>query len=273
MITIMKKLFNLNYIVLLAVLALFSACTEDNEYVPAGPCAENNGYWFNAESSSNVIVGLNDSVYKIVVERAVADAEETIGLVVKGDLKTFTVPTALTFAAGESQAVIEVAIDSTMAAYENYYLEISIDETLINPYKTDNFSILPMTFVKEDYAPYAVGNYTSWLFGQTWPAVLEYSPMLDLYRFKDCWVKGDVTFRVTNPETMEFEMTESSFGTGYDYQPGAEVYADVYGEYNYFDFDTNTFYFAYMMWIPALNGAFNGGNPAYDTYQITEYAE
>ena len=80
---------------------------------------------------------------------------------------------------------------------------------------------------------------------------LEYSPMLDLYRFKDCWVKGDVTFRVTNPETMEFEMTASSFGTGYLYNGQVEVVATVLGENNKFNPETNTLYFAYQMDVPA----------------------
>ena len=93
--------------------------------------------------------------------------------------------------------------------------------------------------------------------------------MLDLYRFKDCWVKGDVTFRVTDPETMTFVMTAKSFSTGYNHPTYGLITAVVLGDaYNEFDPETNTFYFAYDMQCAA--GSF-GKN--YDTFQILEYAE
>jgi hypothetical protein len=265
----MKKLFNISYIALFAVLALFSACTEENEYTPANPSAATNPYKFEASTPSNVVLALTDSVYNVVVERADATEEVTLPLVAKGDLDVFTVPTTVTFAAGETTAELQIAIAPSMEAFKNYYLEVSIDENYVNPYLPDNNSVCLFTFLKEDYAPFAVGKYTAWLFG-AWNAVLEYSPMLDLYRFKDCWVKGDVTFRITDPETMAFEMTAASFPTGYDYQPGAPVVANVLAKYNYFDAETNTFYFAYQMFVPALNGGFGED---FDTFQILEYAE
>ena len=267
--TIMKKLFNLNYIVLLAVLALFSACTEDNEYVPAGPCAETNAYRFAADQNVAPVLALTDSVYVVTLERDNTEEEVTVALNVKGDTDMLKAPSTVTFAAGEAQVSLNIEIAPSMEALKNYYLEISIEESLVNPYLPANNSIFSLTVLKEDYKPFAAGNYTSWLFEQTWPAVLEYSPMLDLYRFKDCWVKGDVTFRVTNPETMEFEMTASSFGTGYLYNGQVEVVATVQVENIKFNPETNTLYFAYQMDVPGL-ASFGAG---YDTYQITEYAE
>lgn len=265
----MKKLLNLKYMALFAVLALFSACTEnEDDYTTAQPCAKTNAYRFSASSSSNVILALSDSVYQVVVERDDVAAEVTLPLIVKGDMDIFSAPTSVTFAEGENEAVLEITIASGMEAFKNYYLEVRIDESYVNPYTVDNFSVLPITFMKNDYAPYASGLYTSWLFGK-WETELEYSPYLDLYRFKDCWVKGDVTFRC-NRETMEFEMTASTFATGYDYQPGAPVVANVIAEDNYFDAETNTFYFAYQMYVPALNGGFGTD---FDTFAIAEVYE
>ncbi len=262
----MKKLFKLNYIVLLAVLALFSACSEENDYTPAQPSAETNDYKFAANTASNVVLGLTDTEYSVVLERVDATEEVTLPLNIKGDLDVFSAPTSVTFAAGEAQAVLNIAIAPEMEAFKNYYLEISIDENFVNPYTSDNYSVLPITFLKEDYAPYALGIYTAPLFGAAWEAVLEYSPMLELYRFKDCWNKGDVTFRITDYDTMAFEMTASSFSTGVKYSNGTVIIANVLADYNKFDPETNTFYFAYEMAVPGL-GTFN---PAFDTFQITE---
>lgn len=264
MVTIMKKLLRLNYMALFAVLALFSACTEESEYTPAQPSAETNAYRFSASSSSNVVLALSDDVYQIKVERDDVTDEVTLPLSVKGDLEIFSAPSSVTFAAGESQAVLDIAIAPEMEAFKNYYLEVSIDESYVNPYATDNFSVLPITFQKEDYAPFALGVYSSWFFEQSWNAILEYSPMLDLYRFKDCWVKGDVTF-TCNRETMEFEMSAAQFDTGYVHPTYGNVTAKVLGSNNGFDPETNTFYFAYQFICSA--GSF-GAN--YDTYAITE---
>ena len=249
---------------LLAVLTLFSACSSDeNEYTPAQIPAETNEYRFATNTQSSVILALSDTLYQVEVERSDVSEAVTLPLNVKGDLDVFSVPETVTFEAGENSVVVDIAIAPTMQAFKNYYLEISIDEDYVNPYTEDNFSVMPITFLKEDYAPLADGVYTSFLFG-AWKAVLEYSQVLDLYRFKDCWVKGDVTFRVTDPETMAFEMTASSFSTGYNHPTYGMIYANVL-EGNYFDAETNTFYFKYDMVVSA--GSFGKD---YDTFQITE---
>lgn len=267
MVTIMKKLLKLNYIALFAVLALFSACTEESEYTPAQPSAETNAYRFSASSESNVVLALTDSVYQVVLERDDVTEEVTLPLSVKGDLNIFSAPSSVTFAAGESQALVNIEIAPEMDAFKNFYLELSIDESYVNPYTADNFSVLPITFLKEDYAPFALGVYSSWFFGQSWEAVLEYSPMLDLYRFKDCWFKGDVTF-TCNRETMEFEMSAAQFETGYVHPSYGMVVAKVLGSNNGFDPETNTFYFAYQFIVSA--GSFGAD---YDTFEIKEVYE
>ena len=275
MVTIMKKLLNLKYIALFAVLALFSACTEGEEYTPAQPSAETNAYRFAASSASNVVLALTDSVYQVVVERDDVTGEVTLPLNAKGDVKFFSVPASVTFAEGESKVALNIAIAPNMPAFENCYLEISIDESYVNPYATDNFSVLPITFLKEDYAPFANGVYTYcglWGGGLS-EQELEYSPILDVYRLQDVWGPSKVTFKITDPKTMAFEMTESVFNTGVLYAAGAPIVAyPVATEdcYNQYDADTNTFYFAFQFYVPAAGG---GWAPMYEAYTITEYYE
>lgn len=272
MVTIMKKLFNIGYIALFAVLALFSACTESEEYTPAQSSAETSAYRFAASSASNVVLALTDSVYQVVVERDDVENELTLPLNVKGDLEILSLPTSVTFAAGEKQALLEIAVSPNMELFKNYYLEISIDESYVNPYNVDDFSVLPITFLKEDYVPFANGVYTlSALWGgESFDQELEYSPILDVYRLSNVWGPSKVTFRITDPETMAFEMTESVFNTGVLYAPGAPIVAYPVEDANLYDAETNTFYFAFQFYVPALNGGFG---QMYEAYTITEYYE
>ena len=268
MVTIMKKLLKLNYIALFAVLALFSACTEEVDYTPAQPSAvEETEYFFNRTQATSAVLSLTASEYVVVLERVNSEEAVTLNLDVNADENVFTVPETVTFEAGANTAEIVIAINENMDAFKEYAVEIGLPEEYINPYKMDNYSIFTVKLLKEDYAPFAYGVYTAWLFGG-WEAVLEYSPMLDLYRFKDCWVKGDVTFRVTDPETMAFEMTDESYSTGYNHPSYGMITAVVLGKYNAFDAETNTFYFAYDMQVSA--GSFGQD---FDTFQILEYAE
>jgi len=61
--------------------------------------------------------------------------------------------------------------------------------------ETDVYPRMELNVVKEDYEPYATGLFSSEFFEEEWEAVLEYSAILDLYRFSSCWMNGyDVTF-------------------------------------------------------------------------------
>lgn len=230
--TIMKKLFNLNYIVLLAVLALFSACTEDNEYVPAGPCAETNAYRFAADQNVAPVLALTDSVYVVTLERDNTEEEVTVALNVKGDTDMLKAPSTVTFAAGEAQVSLNIEIAPSMEAFKNYYLEISIDESLVNPYLPDNNSVCIVSLMKEDYVPYAMANYV-WGFigGLEHKQVIEYSAILDTYRMKAPWADPvaadlyvnyvgygaedgeDVCFSI-NEETGEITVNPTAIKTG-----------------------------------------------------------
>ena len=272
MVTIMKKLLKLNYMALFAVLALFSACTEEDDYTPAQPSAvEETEYFFNREQATSAILPLSASEYVVVLERVLVDSAEvgavTLELDVNADKNVFTVPESVTFEAGAKTAEIVIAINENMEAFKDYAVEISLPEEVINPYKMDNYSIFTLKLLKEDYAPFALGTYTSWFFEQSWDAVLEYSPMLDLYRFKDCWVKGDVTF-TCDRETMKFEMTAAQFESGYVHPSYGMVTAKVLAANNGFDAETNTFYFAYQFIVSA--GSFGAD---YDTFEIKEVYE
>lgn len=268
----MKKLFNISYIALFAVLALFSACTESEDYTPAAqPPVENNGYRFNVDVNKEKVLNLSDTIFVIEVLRDSIANEETLELSVKAD-SIFDIPTSVTFAAGEAKAELVIGC-SELKPFVKYAIEEIklVDDNLINPYE-QIIPIISLKVYKEDYVPYANGVYTlSALWGGgSFEQVLEYSPILETYRFKNLWSVGDVTFKITNQETMEFEMTEEVYNTGIDYQPGAPIVAYPIPEDNAFDAATNTFYFRWQFYVPALGGGFS---PMYEAYTITEYYE
>ncbi|MDR3188388.1 MAG: hypothetical protein LBT94_04280, partial [Prevotellaceae bacterium] len=104
--------------------------------------------------------------------------------------------------------------------------------------------------VKEDFAPYAEGTYTSEFFEDTWPVTLEYSPATEQYRISDCWVSGyDVLFKWEGTE-VTIQGTPNSTGA-YIYLPTGYVYGDYgmisayysQGDINYYNKETKTFTF------------------------------
>ena len=222
----MKKLLKLNYMALFAVLALFSACTEEDDYTPAQPSAvEETKYFFNREQATSAVLPLSVSEYVVVLERALVDSTEveavTLNLNVNVDKNVFTVPESVTFEAGAKTAEIVIGINENMEAFKEYALEISLPEEVINPYKMDNYSIFTLKLLKEDYAPYAKGIY-NWGFTQILvKAELEfeqeilYSEYLDTYRMVSPWSTPAETYVAWScgaepGENVEFQINEET---------------------------------------------------------------
>ena len=227
----MKKLFKNSYIAL-AVLALgFSSCTEECDYIPAQPSAvETNEYYFDASQPASDLLGLTATEYVVTVERsgAVSAEEETIAIYAIADEEIFTVPSTVTFAAGETKAEIVVGISDKMEPFKSYKFELSLAEELVNPYKEDNNSVYVVTLMKEDYKPYAKGIYTWNFFGIQYYQEIEYSELLGKYRMvapfstpASAYVAagygaekgGDVVFTI-NEETGAITLDNISFISG-----------------------------------------------------------
>ena len=269
----MKKLFNISYIALFAVLALFSACTE-SDYTPAPqPPVENNTYRFNVDINKSMVLNLSDTIFVIEVERDSIADEETLELSVKAD-PIFEIPTSVTFAAGEATAELVIGC-SKLEPFVSYAIEeIKLaDSNLVNPYE-QTIPVISLNVYKEDYVVVAKGIYMfpANVFG---PGVgryayLDYSEFLDNYRLDGWGTVSPISFKITNPETMEFKMTAEVFATGYTYQPGAPMVAYVSEEGNRYDEETKTFYFEFEWYVPALSGGFGVGT---ETFTIIEYYE
>ena len=254
----------------LAIAATTSCSEEEADFTPAGPAAvEATEYYFTCGTETNITISPTDKTIVATVNRANTEGEVTLDLIVTNpNEELFTVPTSVTFADGAATADVVVEVSDSLVFFQEYQFAIQIPEKHTNPYIAENNNpTLHFVVMRDDYAPFATGVYSSWFFEQAWETTLDYSPSLDLYRFKDCWMPGyDVTFTL-NRETMEFKMTSSAFASGYVHSTYGMVTAEVYegGSYNTFVPETMTFKFAYKWTVSA--GSFGQG---FDTFQITE---
>ena len=100
----------------LTVLALgLSSCTEECDYTPAQPSAvETNDYYFDAAQPASEVIGLSDTEYTVTVERVNAADEQTIAIYAVADEEIFTIPSTITFAAGETTADIVIGLNENM---------------------------------------------------------------------------------------------------------------------------------------------------------------
>lgn len=183
----MKKLFK-SYITLAVIALGFSACTEEVDYTPAQPSAvETNDYFFNREQPASVLLSPSDDSYTVTVERVNTEAEETLNITSYADENVFTIPETVTFAAGEATADVVIAIDTTMVYFQNYKVELRLDEEIVNPYKEDNNSICVVNLMKDDYMNYAKAIYTWNFLGIQYYQDIQYSEILGAYRMVAPW--------------------------------------------------------------------------------------
>lgn len=191
----MNKIFKL---ALCSVLALnFAACTEEVDYTPAEQSQVTDQVYFMASNPAAPVMAKEDTQFTVLVGRDNSSAAQSIPLIVTNPNEDiFTVPSSIEFAAGETEKELVIQASSNMELFQEYYLKLEIPEEFTNPYKEqENHPIVIMNVIKEDYVPYATGTYTSNFFGSSWSQLMEYSPILDMYRFPDLWANGyDVEF-------------------------------------------------------------------------------
>lgn len=212
----MKNLFNCIY-TFIAVLTLgLTACTKECDYIPAKQSVvETNDYRFDSTQPVSAALAVSDTTYSIKLERANADTEQTIEINSVADKSIFTIPGTVTFEEGVNEAVIEIAIDTAMVPFKDYKIELSISEDYINPYSEDNNSVCVVTLYKEDYAPYGIGTYNWGFLDLVYEQEIEYSKILNAYRFITPWVTPApiytaVGYGVENGQSVEFTINEEN---------------------------------------------------------------
>jgi len=246
------KVINKYFMLWLSVLAMMVvSCKEEIPSRDPSPAANPNSanVYFSSKNSANPVLDITADNFDILINREKTDKELTVLLKVESVyLEKFEVPTSVTFAVGEGEKVINIKVKD-LELMKKYHLTISIEEDQTNPYITQNkYGRLELNVLKEDFAPYAEGVYSSEFFEDEWDAVLEYSPATEIYRFKDCWMPGyNVTFNWDKGAKISMIGNPSGdyivIPTGYVHSKYGMVNAYYDNEASSYDSESKTFTF------------------------------
>ena len=192
------KLFNKYFLMAVASCCLFTACSDDDDYTPGSPAnTSGDNVYFSAENKAAPALGVDESEFTVTIERTNTGSAQSIPLKVATPHDSiFTVPASVDFASGEGEKTITIKTTDKMRMFKSYALSIVISEEYTQQYaETTVYPRIELNVIKEDYKPYATGMYNAGFFEESWEATLEYSEILNQYRFASCWMEGyDVLF-------------------------------------------------------------------------------
>ncbi|TCO07509.1 hypothetical protein [Natronoflexus pectinivorans] len=261
---------------LTGILVLFaSACSDDipdrePSFVPNPNAAK--VYFANDEPAKYEVLPVDNSV-NVTISRVETAGALTVNFEVLDLSGVFTIPSSVTFAAGESEVTFEVGFDN-LEVFVEYRAEIRIDEVHTNPYiEMDGTPNFMLTVLQSDWSPYANGVYFSDFFDAEWEQVLQYSEILEMYRLPSLYADGfHYMFAWDGGEEILPGGTRNASGfytqqSGYVHPTHGMVSTntDPDVDYTYYDAESNMFVFDRQFTVAA--GSFGWFT---ETYTITE---
>ncbi len=250
------KLNKIMLLSLLSVGALFSACSEDDNYEMGKPAGNNAVSFANEE---NIVLDFEATDFDVELVRVGDNLPAlTVPITVLNAPDFVKVPASVSFAAGETEARIKVEIGEGMEAFTDYNLSLMFDEEYTNPY-LDTLALSPrynITFLKEDYVAVGRGMFHETVyFEEEWEVEFEYSELLDLYRIPDAIIEGTHWYFKWNGPDAEEQVFYFTDSTG----KKASVTISQTNYYGWFSGITNPTYGP--VYVCVLDGNFIGYNP------------
>lgn len=256
----------------LSLVALVVVSCHDREYVE--PEYSSTKVYFSEDNESSKVIGLNeDTVYVTLVRSGNTANALQVPVKLGGTQGVFSGASTVTFKENEAEAEYAIAISDKLEPFTNYKVQVIVDEAYTDPYTYEDGDLMPiidLSIMREDYVPFAKGVYFWNLLGASWEDVMEYSPMLDQYRFSE-WIAGyPMTFKwdrntETNPDQV-FVMNDK-YTTGFVHPTYGMVSAETTDGESVFGFmpgawddGSDVFYFGFKWTVSA--GSF-GINPDY----------
>lgn len=243
---------------------LFSACGSEDivrEPSPAQNPSSSNVY-FSKDNNSNIVLGVTDTSFDIIIEREKADQPLTVPITVENPYPAgiFELPTSVTFAAGESSKTLTVPVKD-IELMKQYRIALALPSDQTKPYTVqDVYPRLDLGVLKEDYAPYSEGTFTSAMFGASWPQLMEYSPSTKNYRLPDLIEVGyDYLFTVAEDGTIT-QVPKTKVASGYMH-PSYGMISMQAQTGSVFDAATNTYLLKIQYTVSA--GSFGVKNEKY----------
>lgn len=211
----------------------FTACDDENEYVPGAPAGK---YNVGFDSQENLTLPFAQQELTVKLSRNNSEGELTVPIEALVVPEFMTLPKQATFANGSTTADITIAIGEGMEAFTDYQISFKVPEEYTNAYAADGKSpIFSITVKKEDYKVVANGLYqASVLFNKTAAQVLEYSAMQDLYRMPN-WMDYGTAWYFSFDGGDNFTFTNkdgepvTKFLCGVTHSTYGAIYANVLG--------------------------------------------
>jgi hypothetical protein len=259
-----SKIFLMAGLTMMSFMA--TSCGSNDDWAPGDPSlvGGQNVYLNTAE---NIELPMDGNTFEVTFARTTTSGELTIPVNFSTPTpEVFTdVPKTVTFASGADKATITITCKSDMEVLRTYRATITIDQQYTQAY-IDNETNCPkaeLKVIKVDYKPFKNGTYYSEFFGTEEPAVLEYSEIKKLYRFKH--VAADQTFNFTVDADNNIKVVEAKIPTSYVHATYGAVTANRTNKPSYIEVEdgVTTYYFNFEYTVSA--GSFGD---AYDYFVV-----
>lgn len=241
----------------------FTACSDDDTYEKGKPSA---GKSVGFPDEEMAVLALADTKLEVTLTRRDTQGALTVPIRVYDKPSFVTVPATVTFADGAAETTLILEVGQEMEAFTEYWIRLGVDEAFTDPYSPEAPSpFYNITMIKEDYKLVANCIYddTFWYEAEI-EAVIEYSPMKNLYRMPSVMADGVHYYFFFNGSD-EFYFTDAAgkqttkFFSGAVHSTYGNVYVNVESdEANPMGYDpaTATFFFPTEWTVSA--GSFGG---------------
>ena len=232
----MKK----NIILMALAVAALAACEKSVPYEPGAPMnLDNPNVYFSAYNSNKTVLASDATEFEVSILRD--DVETALTLPLKSACPyegLFTVPETVEFAAGVDSVSFKVQVSDKIEMFKDYQLTLTIPEEFTHAYipsETTGPRYIA-NVIKEDYAPYATGQYYDLFWSEALsPNVLQYSPLKDEYRLANVWGTG-VSLTFTWDRAEKVKLGADKYATGLVHPSYGAITANVVGAtYSHFE--------------------------------------
>ncbi len=257
-------------IFLMAGLAMMTfmatSCSSKDDWAPGEPTTSG-GQNVYLDTEESIALPLDGNTFEVTFKRTATSGDLTIPVNFSTPTpEIFTdVPSTVTFASGAAEAKITITCKSDMEVFHTYRATITIDQQYTTQYADveTNCPKAELNVIKEDYKPFRNGTYYSQFFETEEAAVLEYSEMKDVYRFKN--VTEGQTFTFTVDEDNNISIVEAKIATSYVHPSYGPITANRTNKPSFIEVEdgVTTYYFNFEYTVSA--GSFGD---AYDYFVV-----
>lgn len=212
----MKKIFK--FFVPVMALAVIS-CGDDEikrtESPAFNPDAEQVFFYNDVVNPSSIELLPTDSLFEIVIGREVYEYAKDVKLKLVDNSGAFSIPSSVSFAAGDSIDTIQVWVDTEkLEFFKDYSIELSIDDSKsINPYVAAENGVpsWSVNVIVSDYKHFDDVVVTSAWYEESWEDEILYSELLN--RFKYVYEPGcAITLSVDTTGAVTFFAPKTNYG-------------------------------------------------------------